>query len=223
MVRRPSSSARPRGSLSSRLQRSRVYRLLAALKSRPSCRGGVGVVHLLRGNAGGPGFSRVERVHAVLSRPPGGLDPFRSARSAASLGLVSLPSRRAARDAGAGRAGHGAAVERHLAADGPAKRVEGWRRCCSSHPLADQEPQPDVERDGRVPNELVEASEGVQGSPPVSRPRRNDALPAARGSEPQGLHHSAEPGPIALEQLDNRGPVSRGRTHDQFRNLPLRG
>ena len=87
------------------------------------------------------------------------------------------------------------------------------------HPLADQEAQPDVERHRRIPDELLEPPHRVEVAL-LDHVRGVDAPPEP-WVQPQ-RHHPAQPGAIALEQLDDRGPVARGGSCDKSGDLSWR-
>ncbi len=85
------------------------------------------------------------------------------------------------------------------------------------HPLADQEAEPDVERHGRVPDELVEPSDRVEVAF-LDHVRGVDAA-LEPGVQPQ-RHHPSQPAAIPLEQLDHGRQVARGDARDEVRDLP---
>src|SRR5262249_26597130 len=99
----------------------------------------------------------VERVHAVerLLEPDLALGPDR--RLAGAGLLAQQPGGQGPR----ARAGHDALVDRDLAADVAAGRPQ-VPPMLLLHPLADQEAEPDVERHGRVPDELLEPPDRVE-------------------------------------------------------------
>ena len=153
----------------------------------------------------------VDRVHAVegLLEPDLPLGPDR--RLAGAGQLAQEPG---GQGPGAG-AGHGAAVERDLAADVAAGRAE-VPPVLLLHPLADQEPEPDVERHGRVADVLVEPPHRVE----VALLDHVGGVDAALepGVEAQ-RHHPPQPVAVALEQLDDGGPVARGGAGDKVGHL----
>jgi hypothetical protein len=152
-------------------------------------RGGVAVGHLLVV----PQHKdlAVERVHAVerLLEPDLALGPHR--RLAGAGQLAQEPG---GQGSGAG-AGHYAAVDRNLAADVAAGRIE-VPPVLLLHPLADQEPDPDVERHGRIADQLVEPPHRVEVAL-LDHVRGVDAPlePWVQAHR----HHPSEPAPVPLE------------------------
>ncbi len=84
------------------------------------------------------------------------------------------------------------------------------------HPLADQEPQPDIERHGRIPDKLVEPSHRVEIA--LLDDVGGVDAPPKPGVQPQ-RHHPAEPGAVAVEQLDDGRAVARGGAGDKSGDL----
>src|SRR5262249_47485040 len=116
------------------------------------------------------------------------------------------------------RAGHGAPVERDLPTDVPAGRTE-VPSVLLLHPLADQEPQPDVERDRRVADEFLEPPHGVEVAL-LDDVRGVDAPPKPRVEAHR--HHPSESVAVSLEQLDDGCPVARCGALDEAWDLSWR-
>ena len=83
--------------------------------------------------------------------------------------------------------------------------------------LADQETEPDVERDDRVLDEFVEPPHRIKVAF-LNDVRGIDTSPESMIQAQS--HHPPEPVAIPFEQLGNGNPVARSGERDKVRNLP---
>jgi hypothetical protein len=115
-------------------------------------------------------------------------------------------------------AGQGAPVDRNLAADVPAGRVE-VPTVLLLHPLTVQKAERDLERHGGVADELVEPPHRVKVFL-LDNARRIDASLELRVQAQR--HHSPLTAAVPLEQLDDGAPVARGGARDKVGYLRRR-